>query len=1683
MIGNSKKNYFHFPLGGKLVKKILTDKLKDLLYKIKNVKYKDVAIHLDLYETKEIEIMNEFLFSFLITKFYFFHDDIYYIPKDISIYIEIPNCFEDYLLKFRILNFFHRENIKFDNKPKFNFSNEIINIFHRTLGIFTNKELEVFIKEYIGIQRYSFHQINIFIKLFTSQYYKFNKLKILKDGENYTLKHIQEFAESTKYFTMCEFAKLLTESDKIDVDVIDELEKIYECDTNSNTYNKPLILMNYKKKLIHNFYISENYLKQFKSSNDYLERLKDILDLPNDIEKDKGEFKSLLSILEDKDNKYIITNDNFKKMVLIIYRIKSNIPVIIMGEKGCGKTALILKLNQLLYNGEITVHKINIHQGITENNLCDIIQEKNEIAKKQENKELWLFFNEINNCLCFPLITEIFINRSYNGKKLNDNIRLIGACNPYRRKKFRKQKNVLNFLDNNGSYNLVYQVKPLPQSLLYYVFSFGAINEIDEKKCTYNIIEKLFTKEENNLHRITTEAISICFKYLRNIYDFSIVSLKELSGFIKCVEFFESYFTKKNYCEEKINNKKNNKLRSIVCSIYICYYSKIESDNHRNKFNYELKQILLNLINNEKTGKSKENLIDLITNCDLKNEIISNSETINNFSDFIKNEQNYLINQIELNEGIGKNNIIKENIFLSFVCVVVKIPIIIIGKPGTSKSLSIQLLIQSMKGKYSHNKFFKQYPPIIETYFQGSESTNPKEIERLFNLAKKKLNNYNNKEDKPISLIIFYELGLADRSVNNPIEVIHSELDFKNNQSDGVSFIGISNYSFETSKINSAFVLSVQNLDERLDELNKTSYSIAESYLLNMKNNKIYEILSRTYFEYKMQLHFIKDLVVIKKYINSKNIENNDKISYSKDLEEIKLNCSRDIPVTSTEEGSGEVGKIKEENIEFIRPNCDCLFEKKKQLKEFKDLIYEEKKIKIDFHGNYDFYNLIKGITNYLVKTKDKSDTNINHIIKKYIERNFGGIEYEIDIDFNLNFEDIIENIKFIKNIFSKYNLFEKNKKIKLNSAMFFKILYNIQCDYLEPFSCLKIDENSILDYNANECIKDNINDNNCRYLLLGIEPFLSPFIYQYIKLQNPFKDIKFYERSPFINDNSEEYIYKIKNDIIDDLGDNKIIIINNFQQIYQFLYNLCSLNYLDIGGRKYARIYLNDFNEINVFVNEGIRIIILENKKFLSKLNIPFLNRFEKINISFENLLGNTIKEISNNLIDEINLKNIIGKYDKDINYSLRDLLINCENQEIEEFIYNYATNTSKIHDQGISNENDINEEKIKENVITKICNILPQDIIAILPDNNIIKEIYLYKNIYSLKDYLNKKENMKYKISIIYTFTPITNIIEGVNSNIFMISKIKSENEFINIIEQTKLNGTDDMLQNNNMIFFHFMPFDSNKLKFICFSILCNSKNDNYNYIFIMHIHRNFKKEIKEKIYSFPDILPDINQIFIDNLNGNNKIKSRDLLTNDISTILVEYKKELKLDFEFDKTLSNFLENELINYGLQIDNHKEYIKNIKNFMNNEKFIKEKIIQTMDKIIECKNCKNIKDIFENICMNGFVNKFTIDINTCFIEYIKEEIFNKYLKIVFKYLEDNNILTTIIENENGHYQFISKNIIKEIIIRYLEEINLENQYSYKSKFLLNYKIPGFYNFFINISNYIYNAISPSRKIS
>lgn len=54
--------------------------------------------------------------------------------------------------------------------------------------------------------------------------------------------------------------------------------------------------------------------------------------------------------------------------------------------------------------------------------------------------------------------------------------------------------------------------------------------------------------------------------------------------------------------------------------------------------------------------------------------------------------------------------------------------------------------------------------------------------------------------------------------------------------------------------------------------------------------------------------------------------------------------------------------------------------------------------------------------------------------------------------------------------------------------------------------------------------------------------------------MQNPFKDIIIYDGSPFAEDNNKEYKYNIINRIQNDAKDEKIILIENLDQIHAFL-------------------------------------------------------------------------------------------------------------------------------------------------------------------------------------------------------------------------------------------------------------------------------------------------------------------------------------------------------------------------------------------------------------------------------------------------------------------------------------------------------------------------------------------------
>ncbi len=76
--------------------------------------------------------------------------------------------------------------------------------------------------------------------------------------------------------------------------------------------------------------------------------------------------------LESQTNLYniVFTLDNFMKLVLIYLRVRSNLPIILMGETGVGKTSLVEYLSKVIDAECIT---LNIHAGISDEEIINFV--------------------------------------------------------------------------------------------------------------------------------------------------------------------------------------------------------------------------------------------------------------------------------------------------------------------------------------------------------------------------------------------------------------------------------------------------------------------------------------------------------------------------------------------------------------------------------------------------------------------------------------------------------------------------------------------------------------------------------------------------------------------------------------------------------------------------------------------------------------------------------------------------------------------------------------------------------------------------------------------------------------------------------------------------------------------------------------------------------------------------------------------------------------------------------------------------------------------------------------------------------------------------------------------------------------------------------------------------------------
>ncbi|KAL4476130.1 hypothetical protein ABPG74_009863 [Tetrahymena malaccensis] len=594
--------------------------------------------------------------------------------------------------------------------------------------------------------------------------------------------------------------------------------------------------------------------------------------------------------------KMIIQKDNFFKIAMIFMRIRANSPVIIMvnllnffylsfscqikkqikGQSGIGKSILI-ELMSVIMEAQFKI--IIVHAGITEQDVVKFIEECIQISQENDQKVV-VFFDEVNtNKLVNGLFKEIIVDRHINGEPIPSNVIPIAAINPYKLKS-EQQKKMIDIQIHGGikrdmvnkikNTDLEYSVEPIPESMYNFIWNFDKLQQEDEKKYIYQILKIKYgmkSKKNQKMYKIFTEIQLILISkviyesqtFLRQKMGYqSACSLRDVSRFTKLLFWFIKFLTNCRKFELKILDDDFQN----IC-LYLSFY-----------INYCVRLPLIK--------QRKEYLMRLSDSFDEDHQSIW---------DKINYIQTYLINQTEVPNGIVKNSALKQNVFTLFVSIMNKIPVVLIGPPGCSKTLSLRIIIKSMKGKQSKFPLFKKLKTLMPLLYQGHIQSTSEKILEVFERAKNKVEQYKkqNEQKNYISMVHLEEIGLAEISPHNPLKVLHQTL-----EKPEIAIACISNWPLDQSKMNR--MLAIYRLDvdeEELVEILQYTQDYVHSFekdqfIINiLKQEKIskqlqkqiarsyqnyLELVKKEFPEYE-QFHGLRDFYGMAKLLISKKIE------------------------------------------------------------------------------------------------------------------------------------------------------------------------------------------------------------------------------------------------------------------------------------------------------------------------------------------------------------------------------------------------------------------------------------------------------------------------------------------------------------------------------------------------------------------------------------------------------------------------------------------------------------------------------------------------------------------------------------------------------------------------------------------------------------------------------------------
>lgn len=535
-----------------------------------------------------------------------------------------------------------------------------------------------------------------------------------------------------------------------------------------------------------------------------------------------GAKKGIMDPEFDPDPTYELTADNVMKMLAIHMRFRCGIPVVIMGETGCGKTRLVRFLCTLQREERPIENMVlvKVHGGTTAEMIYRKVREAEILAEKNHKMhklDTILFFDEANTTEAIFAIKEILCDRSVKGNplKADSGLKIIAACNPYRKHSpemvERLERAGLGYrvkadktADRLGKVplrQLVYRVHPLPPSMASLVWDFGQLSDSTELSYIRQIVQKKVGDHRLPVacKNIISNVLAASQRYMRTRKDeCSFVSLRDVERSMKVLVWFYQHsnilFNDCSHLNEILKT-----LKCLILAVGVCYYPSLVA---KEEYLSEICKYFPDPFD------SLPALQEEISSC-----------------------QDFFLKNIQTRETIAKNVALKENVFLMVVCIELRIPLFLVGKPGSSKSLAKTVVADAMQGQNSHCELFKELKQVHMVSFQCSPHSSPEGIIGTFRNCARFQKDKN--MDEYVSVVVLDEIGLAEDSPQMPLKTLHPLLEdgcIDNDKPDPhmkVGFVGISNWALDPAKMNRGIFVS--RWDPSEDELVETAKGICSS--------------------------------------------------------------------------------------------------------------------------------------------------------------------------------------------------------------------------------------------------------------------------------------------------------------------------------------------------------------------------------------------------------------------------------------------------------------------------------------------------------------------------------------------------------------------------------------------------------------------------------------------------------------------------------------------------------------------------------------------------------------------------------------------------------------------------------------------------------------------------------------